>query len=244
MSDSDEQYRRVVELSPDGIFITRDCPNRVREPGRGPHLRRLVGRRGAGPIAIRLLSHRSARPPSRSRLETARRRHRAGERRARGGTQWHGHRSRSRLHPVRGFARPRDRVGDARHHRAQTDRGRPARERGAAVTRLRRRPGRRVGLEPRDRARRVLGALEADARLRAITRSSRTSAPWSGCCTPTTRSARASSMPPSRAASARIKPSSACATKTDTTWTCSRAASRSAANPADRSCASSAPISI
>ena len=24
MSDSDEQYRRVVELSPDGIFITRD----------------------------------------------------------------------------------------------------------------------------------------------------------------------------------------------------------------------------
>ena len=98
--------------------------------------------------------------------KTARRRHRAGERRARRGTQWRRHRGRSRLHPVRGFARPRNRVGDARHHRAQARRGGAARERRAADARLRRRAGRRLGLEPRNRRGRVLGALEADARLR------------------------------------------------------------------------------
>ena len=65
------------------------------------------------------------------------------------------------------------------------DRSRAARERRAADARVRRRAGRRLGLEPRNRRRRVFAAVEADARLRATTKSSRTSAPGSGCCIPT-----------------------------------------------------------
>ena len=75
----------------------------------------------------------------------------------------------------------------ARHHRAQAQRGRAARERRTADAGVRRRAGRRLGLEPRDRRGRLLAALEADARLRRATRSSRTSAPGSACCTRTTR---------------------------------------------------------
>ena len=58
------------------------------------------------------------------------------------------------------------RLDDARDLRAQARRRRAARKRRAADAGLCRRAGRRLGLEPRDRRRRVLAALEADARLR------------------------------------------------------------------------------
>ena len=50
--------------------------------------------------------------------------------------------------------------------RAETGRSGAARERGTAEAGVRRRAGRRLGLEPRDRRGRVLVALERDARVR------------------------------------------------------------------------------
>ncbi len=55
---------------------------------------------------------------------------------------------------------------DAGDLRAQARRGGVARERGAPDARVRRSAGRRLGLEPADRRRRLFAALEADARLR------------------------------------------------------------------------------
>ena len=40
MQESNERYRRLVELSPDGIFISQDGPDRVRESRRGAPVRR------------------------------------------------------------------------------------------------------------------------------------------------------------------------------------------------------------
>ena len=61
-----------------------------------------------------------------------------------------------------------------RPQRTQAGGKRAARESGTARARVRRRAGRRVGLESRDRCRRVLAALERDAGLRAKMKSSRT----------------------------------------------------------------------
>ena len=119
-----------------------------------------------------------------------------------------------------------------RHHRAQADRSGPARERRAADAGVRRRAGRRLGLEPRNRRGRVLFALEADARLRATTRSSRTSARGSACFIPTTSGAR-SEVNDSVVRRARrpTRANSACATRTATTSTCCRAVFPCATDP-------------
>ena len=72
--------------------------------------------------------------------------------------------------------------------RPQARRSGAARERGTPSAGVRRRAGGRVGLEPGNRRGRVLDALEADARVRPKTKSSRTSARGSACCIPTTGS--------------------------------------------------------
>ena len=120
-----------------------------------------------------------------------------------------------------------------------------ARERGAAAARLRRRAGRRLGLEPRNRrascTRRagseMLGYAddEIEPHVSAWERAAASRRPR-----PRRRAARQR-----RARRARpTKASSGSATRTATTSTCSRAACRSAASPDGRSCASSARISI
>ena len=132
----------------------------------------------------------------------------------------------------------------SRHHRKQADRIGPARERGAADARVRRRAGRRLGLEPRDRRGGLLVALEADARLRR--RRDRAAHQRVGAARPPGRSGpgRPGARERRRAASRPTRPSSGSGTRTAITSRSCRAGFRSAASPAGRSSGSSAPTSI
>ena len=131
-----------------------------------------------------------------------------------------------------------------RSDRAPARRSGAARERGAADAGVRRRAGRRLGLEPRNRRGRVLAAVEADARLRGRRIEPHISA-WERLLHPDDMRARAAGQRKRRrAASGPTKESSASATRTATTSTSSRAAFRCAASPAGRWCASSARTSI
>ena len=244
MSDSDEQYRRVVELSPDGIFITRDSRIVFVNPAAVRIFGASSADAGAGPIAVRLLSHRSTHPPSRSHLEAARRRHRAG-------------RTKSAPSGLDGTVTDVEvacTLFEDSHGRAIQSVMRDITERKRTEAALRE-SEERLSLA-------FAGAQEGvwDWNLETghVVYSARWKqmlgydddeiephvSAWERLLHPDDHERARELNARSRAASAPIRPSSGCATRPATTWTCSRAACRSAASPADPWSASSAPISI
>ena len=170
--DSEESGERAPRpLSPPGGAVAGRHPDqpgqshRVPEPCRHASVRRVDAGAGAGQVAVRRLSSRQPRAHSRThRADDGRSVRAAGRREDRAAGRRRDGR-RGQLHAarrVRGRSHPGDR---ARHLGAQARRGDPSSERRTAHAGVCRRPGRRVGLEPRDRRRRVLAAMEGDARL-------------------------------------------------------------------------------
>ena len=238
-----ERYRRLVDASPDGILIVDDDRIAFVNPAAvslfGAHdAAQVIGR-----SIVDCLDADGTRRPAQSPASCA-----DGRGGAVRGTDrpagWHAARRQRHGRAIATRGRSRRAGHRARYHRAAAGRSRPPRKRRTADARRRRRAGRGLGLEPRNQRRRVLRAMEADARL--LRRRNRAARQRLGTPGPPGRSGRAPTgrTTASRAASERpTRRSSGCGTRTATTSTCCRAAFRCAASRADRSCASSAPTS-
>ncbi len=187
MHETNERYRRLVELSPDGIFISQDT--------------RIVF---VNPAAVRLFGASTAEQvlgrspfdivPSRQ-PRTHPRTHRAADvwperasRPKRRSCGWTGRsptsRSPARCSRTRTAARSRSIMRDITERKQTEAALRESEERLTLA--FAGRAGRRLGLEPRNRRRRVLARDGSRCSATPTTRSNRTSAPGSGCCIPTT----------------------------------------------------------